>query len=529
MRVRTFFTIGNQHTDKVFYGMYLPTDTTFVKTGGGHEGWLDAGKAIDMEVDFPECKIVFWKDKPFLGLGEKLADPKKITTDRPVTLTKQKTVVQPDEPDFSDPNHVGPVVFMTAMDVNNLARGVALAVIGKIPSVGGAIAGLMGLIWSEQKRDLIAESEERMKRWVQGRFNDYDRSFLRNTLAGLQNTLNEYQKATGRKERARWYDLSLAACEQAMPFFTKDNYTPGTVALAANLGTLHLALLRERVLFGREILDEDDINEAHFRQSLKQRIAEYQTFINDKAMPGEAKWRQDEIADERVLNNTRYLTDWVTREVHRFSNTGRSQLKQGPSQVCVDYYREQAGASLGRQLQENVVHTSKFWTLLDPDRAGERPIALDSVTWNGPLAGLGYMVGNEHDFKHGDSSEERVGRVTEIVVWAGDRIDGLQFNAEGRLGRHYGGYGGTRRFVHPPAGTYLMKIETWFDFDLWAVRFHFSDGSASPVFGSPARGGVHQTAEFPLHHITAVRVGSRLEELRCGFTPLPDYYERLQR
>jgi hypothetical protein len=528
MRVRTFWTIGNQHTAKVFYGMYLPADTTFIKTGGGHEGWLEAGKAIDMEVDFPQCKIVFWKDKPFLGMGDKLADPKLVTTDRPVTFTRQKTVVQPDEAEFTDPAHIGAVIFLTEMEFNNLIRGLVLMAIGKVPKVGGAVSGLLGFIWPEQKRDLIAESEARMKRWVQGRLHDYDRSFLRNTLSGLRRNLDEYRQASGRKERARWFDISLAACERAMPFFTKDEYTPGTVDLAASVATLHLTLLRERVLFTREIFDEDDVNEAHFKQSLKETIGHYQTFIRDVAIPGELKWRQEQIVDDKQIGELRYLTDWVTREVHRFSNTGRHQLHQGPSQVCVDYYREQVESALARQLRENVYHTALFWTLLDPDQQDAQPIPLDSVTWSGPLAGLGYMVGNEHNFKHGDSPEDRTGRITEVVVWAGDRIDGLQFNAEGRVGRHYGTSGGTRRSVPVPTNAFLTKIETWFDFDLWGIKFHFSDGSSSGPFGHTWRGGVHQTAEFPRHHITAVRVGNRMEELRCGFTPLPNYYELVQ-
>ncbi|TXI49247.1 MAG: hypothetical protein E6Q50_08650 [Lysobacter sp.] len=65
------------------------------------------------------------------------------------------------------------------------------------------------------------------------------------------------------------------------------------------------------------------------------------------------------------------------------------------------------------------------------------------------------------------------------------------------------------------------------DIDLFGIRFHFSDGSAQGPFGAYTRGEAHQTAEFPLHHITAIGVGQGMQELRCGFTPLPDYYERL--
>lgn len=527
MRVRTFWTIGNQSADRVFYGMYLPDDTTFVKTGGGHEGWLDAGKAKDMEVDFPKCKIVFWKDKPFAGIGQKLADPKVVTTDRPVTLTRRKTVEQPAEPEFTDPDHVGPVVFLTSMELNNIVRGIVTAIIGKVPEVGGAIAGILGFVWPEQKKDLVAESEARMKRWMQGRLNDYDRGFLTNTLTGLRKNLEEYHNAKGRSERATWFDISLAACERAMPFFTKKDYTPGTIALAASVGTLHLALLRERVLFPRQVLADDDVNQGYHKKVLKDTIKEYQDYVRDVGIPGELEWRQKQIVDTKTISDIRFLTDWVTREVHAFSHTGR-QLRQGPSQICVDYYRDQAGSSLRRQLQENVLHTALFWTLLDPDSQDAHPIALDSVTWDGPLAGLGYMHGNEHDFKFGASSEEHLGRIHEIVVWAGDRIDALQFVGEAGAGRRHGGTGGTRRSVRVPDGAFLTKVETWFDFDMWGIKLHFSDGSSNGPFGHTSRGGVHQVSEFPLHHVTAVRVGERTEELRCGFTPLPDYYERLK-
>jgi len=529
MRVRTFWTIGNEHTDKVFYGCYLPDDTKFVKTGGGNEGWIEAGKAIDKEVDFPKCKIVFWKDKPFMGIGTKLADPAVVLTDRPVTLTKQKKVVQLAEPEFTDPAHVGPVIFITQMQMNNLTRGFFLAVIGKIPEVGGAIAGLLGLLWAEQKvdpNDLIKASEERMRHWVQGRLQEYDRGFLHNTLSGLRANLEEYHKAKGRKERARWFDICLAACERAMPFFVKDAYTPGTIDLAVGVATIHLTLLRERVLFPHEIFDDDVVNEPHFRETLKQTIADYQTFVRDVAIPGELKWRNGEIIDDREIGNSIYLTDWVTREVHAFRFTGRHQIHQGPQQVCLDFYRAQARNAYETQLIENTLHTALFWSRLDPDQQNVKPLPLDSVTWVGPLAGLSYAYGNEHDHKFGDVVSNSPGRITEIVVRAADLIDGLQFNAEGQAGAFAGNpKGGREHSVPVPAGQFLTKVETWFDFDLFAIRFHFSDGTQSQTFGTPGRGGVHQTAQFPRHHVTNVRIGRRMQELSCGFSPLPNFYD----
>lgn len=532
MRVMTFWTIGNQHAEKVFCGMYLPDDTTFAKTGGGHESWIEPGKPLDMEVDFESCRIVFWKAPPFLGIGTKLAEPALVTTDRPVTLTRELTVVQPDEPEFSDPRHVGPVVFMTAMEFNNALRGIVLTGLGKIPEVGGAISAILGLIWSEQKHDLIAESEERMRRWVQGRFDDFDRSLLQAKLSGLRRILNEYTNAIGRSERHDWFNKSLAACEETLPWFTERTFTPGTSALACALGTIHLTLLRERIVHPRDIFGDEVVNIDGFRTSLKETLALYQHYILDVAVPGELKSRQERIVETDFGTQPDlgplFLRDWTTREVHRFrhsseANSGRAQNQR----VCVEYYREQAVGALARQLRESLVHTAMLWTLLDPDRQDERPLPLDGVTWNAALAGLGYMYGNTHLHDHDDAERKRVGRITEIDVLEQGAILGLTFKGtEGHVGHGIATKGNTHT-VKVPANAFLSRIETWFDFDLFGIRFHFSDGSAQGPFGVPARGKVHQTAEFPLHHITAIGIGRRMQELRCGFSPVPDYYERL--
>jgi hypothetical protein len=533
MRVMNFWTIGNHYTEKVYYGMYQPSDTSFAKTGGGHEGWLESGKALDMEVDFPKCKIIFWKDPPVWPFGAtKLAEPALVTTDRSVTFTKQKTIVQSAEPEFSDPEHIGPVVFLTSMDVNNAARGIVLAGLGKIPAIGEAVSAILGFLWSEEKTDLVAASEQRMKQWVQGRFEDYDRQFLQAKLSGLRRLLDEYRNASDIPERARWFDASLGACEQALPFFTEREFTPGTSALATALGTIHLTLLRERVVHPNELFDDKHVNMENFRKSLKNTLKTYQDYILNVAVPGELKSRQERIV-ETYFGKTQsagpiFLRDWATREVHRFrfSSQANSNRIQDQS-VCVKYYREQAEGSLARQLQENVVHTALLWTLLDPDQQNTHPLPLDGMTWSSALAGLGYMYGNTHLHDYNDAVVKKTGRITEITVFEDGAIHGLGFKGTEHSSDHNVSTKGRKHAVKVPANAFLTSIETWFDYELFAIKFHFSDGTSQGPFGTPARGKVHQTAEFPLHHITAIGIGQRMQELRCGFTPFPDYYERL--
>jgi len=533
MRTKGLWTIHNKYQDKTFYGLYDLGDTAYVGTKAGFEGWLDPNQAKDLKVDFKQCQVVFWKDQPFVGLGDKLAAPANVTTDRPLTLTASKEVSQPAEADALDPDITDPTVFLTDIEINNIGRTIAIGIVEKFPEVGEALAAIIGFLWSEQKEDipeLINKSEQRMKRWVQGRIQDYDREFLENTLSGLRKNLKEYEHANGPKERHTWYNICLAACERAMPHYVKKNYTPGTIDMVTAVATIHLTLLRERVLFPDAIYGDEPVNHEFHKQNLKDTIDEYQKFILDTAIDGELEWRLGRITDDKEIESHHYLTDLVTREIHEFLITGRNHLSQGDQQVCVDYYRAQAKNAYAIQLHENISHTARFWSLLDPDQKDTHPIPLNELNcWVGPLAGLSYMVGNEHGFQFNDCVHEPQGRITAITLRVGQLIDGIKFHFDDQRNSDYvGGDGGAEHTVAVPDGHYLTRVDTWFDFDLWAIQFHFSDGSASTVFGTPSRGGVKQFAEFPDHHITQVRIGTRLHEMSFGFTPLPDYYERLE-
>src|SRR6185312_1749721 len=148
-----------------------------------------------------------------------------------------------------------------------------------------------------------------------------------------------------------------------------------------------------------------------------------------------------------------------------------------------NYYLAQAKNSYELELRKNVVDVSKLWSLFDPDQEKTHPIALDRVLWAGPLSGLSFMTGNEHDFGFGDVLEDASGQIEEIYVREYNKIDKLQFNFKGRKGHAVGGDGGEAHTIKVKEGTYLTRIETWWDFDLHGIRFGFSDGSCTGTLG----------------------------------------------
>jgi len=137
------------------------------------------------------------------------------------------------------------------------------------------------------------------------------------------------------------------------------------------------------------------------------------------------------------------------------------------------------------------------------------------------------MEGNEHDFPFGDVHEQRGNRLSRIKVRAWDRIDALRFDFDGGEGRWFGNRsGGAEHTIDLRDGVFVTGIETWWNFDLFAIAFHLSDGSKH-AFGKHGSGEVRQFAAYPDHAVRAIKLADRMHELHVAFAPLPDYYQRI--
>jgi hypothetical protein len=525
------WTIGNKYKDKVYYSVYKKSDTTHAAPYDGKADYIEKNSAVEIDIDLDEGWIGFAEGPHWFGIGGWIASPTQIRMDRSVTLDGNKNVKQPDEPEFTDPKFIPDVNFFNEITVNNTARTLVTALLGKIPTVGGAVAGVVGFIWPEKKEDLIKESEERMKKWVRGQIDALSRTFINDTLKGLRDNLVDYSKMIDQQLRMGAYENAVAAFGREKYHFLRGTYVPGTISMIADFFSLHLALLREQVAHTKEIYGDRKVNPGDFKEKLKNTIKEYQDYIEKVALPGELKWRDEQI--DREPNKGRsgypvsyYLRDRVTRQIHSFSYTGRNQLKQGPPEVCVNYYIAQAKNSYELELRKNVVDASKLWSLFDPEQENTKPIPMDRVIWAGPHAGLSFMVGNEHDFAYNDHVADTPGQIEEIRVREYNKIDRLQLRYKSRDGNAIGGNGGEAHNIPVKDGNPITRVETWWDFDLHGIKFDFKDGSTTNRLGNRRNGGkFHQIASYPDHYVSAIKIGKRLHELHIGFSPMPNYYD----
>jgi delta endotoxin, N-terminal domain len=530
MRVANTMTITSRYKEKVYYWIFKVDDTVYAKSDGS--GSLRKDESVTIDVGQNEIKIGFRKGETFFDGW--YAEPVRVKPNRSVTLTEKAQISQPDQEEFPNPSQTNSVNFMDNFQdgVQDTTRKIVITALGKIPTIGGAVESLMGYIWPEKKpgvEDLIAASEDRMKAWVHGRIAEYDREFLKNKLGGLRKNLTEYLNAHGPKERQTWMDGCLMLFNEAQGFFLKKNYTAGTLSLAFDLATMHLALLRERVVYKREIFG-DEGNLDHFKKALKDTITAYQRFVQEVGIPGEMAWREDmmeiQYSGVDAINQESHLVrDHATREVHLFAKSANRGMG-GDQKVLFRYYKQQALNSYRVALQSNIGDPALLWTLLDPDQAGSRPIPLDRVVWIGPCTGLISKKNNEHGANDNEVREDRAGIIKKIYVREYNDVDYLKVFYEGHEGNGVGNaQGGVEHTLELPAGVFIQRVETWWDWELSGIKFDFTNGNSTGKLGDRKGMGHHyQTASYPGHRLSAVRVDGRKCAMWFGFSPRPDYY-----
>jgi hypothetical protein len=534
MRIKAMWTVGSHYSEKSYYWVFTTDDTSYTLAYGGKIDSLLADQSKQMDIDRDKVKIGFREGDTIFSKW--IAEPVEVFTDRSVTLTKDGKIEQPKGQEWQNPDKSKDVEFMSETEINNIARQVLLAGLGKIPDVGGIIAGILGFIWKEIKPeigDLIAASEQRMKSWVRGRIAEYDREFLKNKLSGLHRNLDEYVNAINPEERRRWLDVCLAQFNDAQGFFTKSNYTLGTLGMAVDVATMHLALLRERVVYCKEIFGDETVNIASFQRKLKEGIAEYQKFVLEVAIPAEVSWRRGQIEIDDIDS---WKGHWITLydrgalQVYLFAKDPSRRVDGDPT-VLREYYLRQATGSYAMALEANVADAARMWALLDPEAAGSQPIAVDRIMWVGPCTGLIYKYGNEHGASQTVKRECR-GMLKKIVVREYNQIDYLEFVFADHPCSGIGNKGGgIEHEVDIPDGKFIVRVDTWWDWELVGIQFFFSDGSSTPKFGDRTGTGHHkQSASYPGHRLSGIRIEGGPSAgignaITFGFSPLPDYYD----
>lgn len=589
MILRRKWWIRNDYEERVFAFVAKADDTDFVLALNDLATWIEPGKVWEFNVQPDKVKIGFRKGQVPVWNGW-FAEPKLKRTNQDVVLTKDlKIEYRSGSVAWHTPESGELVYFISPAQFNNVPRSLVMAGLGKIPTVGGVLSTITGVVWPEMKdnaRSLVDASENRMRSWVRGEINKLKLSDLEDQLDALRRNLKSYQNTKDPLSRriilldclasanaamsklihgdasalivgddpalGRMTDLRTpdeAALEVAkrddMLEVLRDAYVPGTAAIAIDVAAVHLGLLRERVVF-REEMEFPEVDFEKAKLELKEAIAEYQAYFAKIAVPMENAWRKASMvvsADKpRTGNNLYTIEDKVTRQIHGFADGIRGYSRNtANSWVNSEYYQEQARNSFAASLLTNVGDAARLFTLLDPDRADERPVPLDRVTEVGPASGLVNKSGNEHDARRTILlATPDHATINKIIVRSGDEIDHLTFEFEDAKSMSVGNpKGGAAHTVSVSRDNPIRAVESWWDWELCALRFHMMDGTKTAVFGKhkvPGKSTTrhHQYSELPDHYVSGFSFEGKPDDdsgkrvgngMWVAFKPVRDFYE----
>jgi hypothetical protein len=413
-------------------------------------------------------------------------------------------------------------------------RTVVIGLANFIPQVGGFISKAVSLVWPDPEsiEKLIKKSEERMKEWVKleisARIAKYDTEKLRQHLEGLRSNLAEYVNAAPGK-RSEWMDNCILQFNSLKPTFLNPEDYAGSLPLVQSVGSLHISLLRERVVFYDEIYKGDQGSADHKKSvedALSKTINDYRDFIINKACPKIIDSRKNQITIQDA-DPPRRLYPWLKDE-----GRGINSLVYAGGRDLIDQYKAFFVNELEVNLQRDVKDVALLWTLLDPNSKEKEPIRKDRVVWVGPI-GL-----SQHDIqynKHGHmfvngytknvwTPVEKIllkhgGIIDFIWIWSGNKYENDRPRGI-RVGDDRPGHG-ARADVAVPAGEYIKQVDTYWDYVCRAIQFHFTNGTSSQLFGT---GGNLFKAAYPDHVLKSIAVYGNtagIGEMYFGFSPSP--------
>lgn len=357
----------------------------------------------------------------------------------------------------------------------NTARHVVLSGLSLIPEVGGLVSGLMSFLWPEAKPNVWLEVQDQVEKLLNRKLSAAVTDSVNADLKGLESVLSDYKQALKDSQSrpsfiSEKYNVALGQFEHSKPHFQMKGYEGLLLPQLAQVANLHLALLRDGFLFGKDWGWTPQI-------------------VNDMGTK-----LSDEIAD--------YI-DWVNKNLPDLSPIKTKNLSAWihKNKMATHYHF-------------GVTDFAFFWPYFDPrkHKTGKIESRPTRTILYGPLGNQG------ENFNLFDIEVSTKERLSELRVWGWDRVDALQQafgtrkNWSGRMGDGGGadvpphGWNGSISSDNPIVEVSGSQGRSGSFFNVnCEIRFKFKDGTVTNTIGGnyPPVGGSYKIS-FKEHVLSQV-------------------------
>ncbi|MET1004290.1 MAG: insecticidal delta-endotoxin Cry8Ea1 family protein [Propionibacteriaceae bacterium] len=340
-----------------------------------------------------------------------------------------------------------------SINANDASKTVVTTGLGMIPEVGELLSGLVDIFWPASKEDVWGEIRDQVEALINQKLSDLVAQETASDLAGLDKVLKVYvenaKPDSSPRLTSEYWTSARIAFENAMPHFITPGYEVLLLPLWAEAANMHLGLLRDGVLFGKN-WGWNDSDHSTVLGDLQQTIKDY--------------------------------TSWAPRIFG---------LGMGPFLFATNYHACEPfrGANQYRQQLLTVLDTAERWPFFDPT-AYPPPVSPDDL----------YLTREMYSQPMGTADDSGLfflplkpptAPISQISVWSGSLIDGIQVaypsgggpdgvTQTARMGSMTGGALGVVQ-VRPENP--IVSVAVWAGDALEGVQFTFKDGTTSPHFG----------------------------------------------
>lgn len=369
---------------------------------------------------------------------------------------------------------------MAITDLSNDIQTVVTTALNEVPEVGNILAGLVALFWPSTGENVWAEIEQQVAALIDEKLDQYTYSQVEQDLQGINNVVADYLKtlATSKTDPqvlTKW----IAVNDQflnAQPHFGNnldpDSQQGGNLSatdtvlllpLVAQFATLHLAHLRDAVLYG-DTWGMSAADVAGYQDFLTKQIATYVAYVD-------ATWQTGLAAAPSVPSSTSHRTTIVFWALNNYV----------------------------RSMQLNVRDSADLWPYFDPS-ANPAPV--------GPIK-LTREIFSDPEGTADNSSivlpTQPMAPITEVTYWGGSLVNAFQVSYGGVAGPVMGAPGTSTKgtFTVTPGNPVVTVQGNAGDVPNW-VLFGFQDGTTSAFVGKP--GPTSFTWSFAGHVLSSVTV-----------------------
>ncbi|XP_066446205.1 uncharacterized protein [Eleutherodactylus coqui] len=341
---------------------------------------------------------------------------------------------------------------------NDRMKTIIVSITGAIPPIGGIpigklISSLLSAFWPSSEEDIWSLIKDQVEGLIDQKILEFELQERNNEIRALQKTMQMYAEAQI-KEKGALMSSMIHACNELFYKLTQSTNSAQFIPLVVTHSTQHLLILKERLLHGKEMYDED--NTAVWRTDLENQISSYKDCMKDMYSKW-VVWRNSKIildvgARTRPIPTPPFFTyepyGNVNDELTKDSGSYFYNPAVGPNNkdffrsLCEAVKKSMFGARNGELLQI-LVPTFYLDNFIpgNEDNPSVIPSSM-SIASFGPISPhIGH--GTEKSVLHNPRDDNtRGGDVTKINVREWNIIDGFQVIYSTHSGSFAGNSGG---------------------------------------------------------------------------------------